>query len=59
MDPKFAAVRPGDQPIFISDNAKAFKDFGWKAEMNVSDGIRALHTWLAANREQLAEFYAR
>ncbi len=53
-----AAERPGDQPIFVSDNSAALCDFGWQPQMNVQDGIRNLHAWLQEHREQLAKFYS-
>ncbi|MER3484926.1 MAG: CDP-paratose 2-epimerase, partial [Chloroflexota bacterium] len=28
-DPAFAPWRPGDQPVFIANTAKAARDFGW------------------------------
>lgn len=53
-----AAERPGDQPIFVSDNSLALRDFGWQPTMNVQDGIRKLHSWLKEHRDQLSRFYA-
>lgn len=43
--------RPGDQRIFISNISKAYRDFGWKPETSVDEGIRILIDWVRANRE--------
>lgn len=50
-DPAFAAMRPGDQPIFIADVAKAERDFGWAPRVPAPEGIRRLTDWVVANRD--------
>lgn len=57
LSQSFGGVRPGDQPIFVSDNSKAEQDFGWKPTTNVHAGITSLHTWLQEHRGQLEGFY--
>ncbi|TSC80446.1 MAG: dTDP-D-glucose 4,6-dehydratase [Candidatus Peregrinibacteria bacterium Gr01-1014_25] len=52
-----AAERPGDQPIFVSDNTKALRMLGWSPRMPVRDGLRRLHAWITENRDDLAQFY--
>lgn len=42
----FGDTRPGDQPIFVSDNGAVTRDLGWKPAMGVPGGIRALDAWL-------------
>jgi CDP-paratose 2-epimerase len=43
--------RPGDQPLYISDISKAHRDFGWRPEIGVQEGIRSLFDWVAAHLE--------
>lgn len=43
--------RPGDQRVYISDISKAYRDFGWKPETNVEDGIHKLIDWVRANQD--------
>lgn len=52
-----AAERPGDQPIFVSDNTKALKELEWKPTVGVHDGIRRLYEWLVKNEDMLAAIY--
>lgn len=41
--------RPGDQPVFVSDNSKAGRMLGWKPQIAVRDGIRQLWHWVTSN----------
>ena len=41
--------RPGDQPVFVSDNGKAGRVLGWKPKIAVRDGIRQLWNWVSGN----------
>jgi CDP-paratose 2-epimerase len=41
--------RPGDQPIFVANTAKALRDFGWKPTVGVQKGLRLLYTFLEEN----------
>lgn len=50
--------RPGDQPIFISDNTKAKTMLGWEPTMDTDTGIKNLLAWLKDNKEILERFYA-
>ena len=43
--------RPGDQQVFIADIGKADRDFGWKPEVGVEDGIHKLIDWVRANQD--------
>lgn len=42
--------RPGDQPVFISDNTKAQTMLGWTPKVALKDGIKELWDWVVANR---------
>lgn len=43
--------RPGDQRVFIADIHKANRDFGWKPEIGVEEGVHRLIDWVRANRD--------
>ena len=53
----FGQTRPGDQPIFISNNYKFYEKTGWKPKMDVRKGIGALLSWLKDNKEEIGKFY--
>jgi CDP-paratose 2-epimerase len=50
----FSDWRPGDQPVFVADVAKARRDFGWEPQVSVREGIGRLIEWVKANRELFA-----
>ncbi len=54
----FGGVRPGDQPIFVSDNSLFEAATGWKASTGTKEGIGNLLAWLEANKEKLEGFYS-
>ena len=37
--------RPGDQPVYISDTRKASRDFGWRPEVGLDEGLQRLWNW--------------
>jgi CDP-paratose 2-epimerase len=43
---KQADWRPGDQPLFISDNSKALRDFGWQPRVGIEEGFKKLWEWV-------------
>lgn len=59
MQYTFSDWRPGDQPIFVSDNTKAKKLLGWEPKTDVRKGIVNLVDWLTANKSMLEQFYKR
>ncbi|MCX6018298.1 MAG: GDP-mannose 4,6-dehydratase [Chloroflexi bacterium] len=42
--------RPGDQPCFVSNNAKLAARLGWKPTVSLPTGIRQLWAWVSENR---------
>lgn len=46
--------RPGDQPVFIADIAKAGREFGWRPQVSVREGITRLARWVEDNRDLFA-----
>jgi CDP-paratose 2-epimerase len=59
MDYSFAETRPGDQPIYVSDNGKAKSDLGWSPTVDLKQGIGKLSLWLNENREALERIYKK
>jgi CDP-paratose 2-epimerase len=55
INASFEAIRPGDQPIYISDIKKAENDFGWKPSISVDEGIKKLYTWVSDNKQLFLE----
>ena len=41
--------RPGDQPVFISDNSKAKVVLGWEPKVSTEQGIERLWNWVTSN----------
>ena len=41
--------RPGDQRIYVSDIRKAQRDFGWKPQITVEEGVGRLYQWVIQN----------
>ncbi len=46
----FQDWRPGDQPVFVADCRKAMREFGWRPEIGVHEGIARLLGWVQENR---------
>lgn len=57
LNQSFGDVRPGDQPIFVSDNSKAKAELRWEPKVGVEEGIAKLHHWLAENKQKIEAFY--
>jgi len=53
----FSDWRPGDQPIFVSDNSKAKALLQWEPTTDVRKGIVHLVEWLKENKSMLELFY--
>lgn len=49
----YKAVRPGDQPLYISDTARFEHDTGWQATRSLSDILSAIHGFWRQNRESM------
>ncbi len=50
----FRDWRPGDQPVFVADVAKARREFGWSPQVSVAEGVARLIAWVEQNRELFA-----
>jgi CDP-paratose 2-epimerase len=45
--------RPGDQKLFVSDNSRALRDFGWAPTVSPQEGVRSLTSWVKENSEEI------
>jgi CDP-paratose 2-epimerase len=50
----FKDWRPGDQPVFVANVAKAQRKFDWEPHISVRTGIARLIEWVKANQELFA-----
>ena len=44
-------TRAGDQPIFVADIRALERDYGWKPEVSVKDGVTRMHAWFVKHKE--------
>jgi CDP-paratose 2-epimerase len=52
---KFSEWRPGDQPVFVCDIAKAKKTFGWEPKISPERGVELLYDWVKDNKELFSD----
>ncbi|HEY4504874.1 MAG TPA: SDR family NAD(P)-dependent oxidoreductase [Candidatus Paceibacterota bacterium] len=53
---RFGEVRPGDQPVYISDISKAKRLLGWQPKINPKAGLKKLTKWVQENKKILAKY---
>jgi CDP-paratose 2-epimerase len=51
----YADVRPGDQPLYISNTGKLMQSTGWRPRHSCEQTLRAIHSFWNANRVLLEE----
>ncbi len=49
---EYSDWRPGDQRVYVSNNAKAKRDFGWIPQTSPEEGVKRLFEWIK-ERESL------
>lgn len=47
----FSDWRPGDQPVFVCDVARAQREFGWRPRTSVPRGVNKLIDWVVDNKK--------
>jgi hypothetical protein len=47
---EFDGWREADQRYYVSDTRRFESATGWSPQVSVTEGVRALHSWLAAAR---------
>lgn len=48
---EYADWRPGDQKVYVSNIAKAARDFAWAPRTSVEAGVQKLYEWVKANKD--------
>jgi CDP-paratose 2-epimerase len=51
LAPSSAAMRPGDQPVFVADVRRAERELGWKPTTSIERGVGILFDWISSQRE--------
>ncbi len=46
---QYSKVRPGDQPLYISDTGKITADTGWRASRSLAETLESIHSFYCAN----------
>lgn len=52
----FDKMRPGDQPVYISDIRKVKKLLGWEPKVSPKEGLIHLNKWVHENKKVLAKY---
>lgn len=55
VEHSFGDWRPGDQPVYISDIAKAKTEFGWEPKRSAHEGVKELAEWVKENKSLFSE----
>lgn len=42
--------RPGDQPVYVSNISKIYKDLGWKPQIDVQEGTSRMISWIVKEK---------
>jgi len=50
IEPSFAPVRPGDQPVFVADVRRLERVLGWTPKTSIDQGVSILFDWIASHR---------
>ena len=51
---QYGSVRPGDQPLYVSDTAKLTRDTGWQARRSLDEILTGIHDFWRDNRDLLS-----
>lgn len=55
---KYTDLRPGDQPVYVSDIAYAREKLGWKPKTDVREGLSKLAAWVKKNDYLFSKFWS-
>lgn len=55
---RYSAVRPGDQPLYVSNTAKLERMAGWRARRSIAQILDSIQKFWLQNHENLATFPA-
>ena len=51
LDLRYSRVRPGDQPLYISDTGKLERETGWRARYSLADILSSIREFWGANED--------
>ena len=51
---RFSDVRPGDQPLYVSNTSKLSADTGWRAHRSCRQILESIHNFWSNNRELIS-----
>jgi CDP-paratose 2-epimerase len=51
LDYDIHPVRPGDQPVYLTDSGKLRRDVGWEPQMTLEQILENMHEWWKEHRE--------
>ena len=54
----FSKWRPGDQKVYISNNSRLKKKFGWEPSISPEMGIKKLISWVYNNKKLISQALA-
>lgn len=54
LDLRYSPVRPGDQPLYITDTSAIEQDTGWRAQRSLVETLDAIHEFWCGNFEAIA-----
>ena len=57
VEPSYDDWRPGDQPVYVSDIQKADDEFGWRPQVDWTEGVGKLVDWVRENRTMLESLF--
>lgn len=52
---RYGSVRPGDQPLYVSDTGKLTRATGWQARRSTRDILTSIHDFWRENRKLLSK----
>lgn len=50
LTPLRGDARPGDQLLYVTDTSAAWRDFGWRPQVSLDEGLGRLWTWIRNER---------
>ena len=58
LDLRYRRVRPGDQPLYISNLDKIARDTGWQPRRSLRDTLESIHSFWSANEAAVRDCQA-
>lgn len=58
IEPRMAAVRAGDQPVFVADIRRLKDELSWEPAWGIAQGWAGMHAWIAAHEQDIRRVLA-